>query len=667
MEVLCPSSPHPYRAVPGMRGFRLLLALVLTLATVASLGMAGASTSSAAPSPRPAAACSTAPVNPNANARARNLLCYVVSQYGNHVLSGQQESTWIGGPEYEMEYIRRNTGRYPAIRSLDYGDSKDFASRAIAWWRAGGIPMIGYHMGAPTKPDTYEGTQMAVSINAVLSPGTAEHASFVQRLDGAAAELKKLKDAGVPAIWRPFHEAGGTWFWWSKEGGSQYNHLWRFMFDYFTRTRGLDNLIWLHGFNGSPQASFYPGKSYVDIDGADTYAGNGNYDPQKAMYVSNRAVVGSSIPIALHENGPIPDPGRLQSSGARWVLFNTWHGNHLTVSNSVSHLNTVYNHSYVITRDEVPNLNQPFSEALSPVLCTDTFPRACVPCHEQVLGPPTPLETKVTFRRVHATALRLLVLPVLTAVLVLLIPTPAQAADPVRVMPLGDSITGSPGCWRAALWQKTVAGGQSADFVGTLRDPGCGVSYDGDNEGHGGYLATNIADQNLLPGWLSATRPDVVMMHLGTNDVWSNIPSTTILAAYSKLVRQMRASNPSMRILVAQILPMNPSGCSDCGRRVVSLNAAIPGWATANSTTSSPITVVDQWSGFRTATDTSDGVHPNSSGNTKITDRWYPALSGAIRSHRQPLRAAGTTSRDTRDDLRTSQRAPTRTREELLV
>ncbi len=103
-------------------------------------------------------------------------------------------------------------------------------------------------------------------------------------------------------------------------------------------------------------------------------------------------------------------------------------------------------------------------------------------------------------------------------------PSAASAAAPVRVMPLGDSITGSPGCWRALLWNRLQAGGYTAvDFVGTLGPQGCGQPYDGDNEGHGGALVTNVANQNLLPGWLSATRPDVVLMHFGTNDVWSNI------------------------------------------------------------------------------------------------------------------------------------------------
>ena len=211
-------------------------------------------------------------------------------------------------------------------------------------------------------------------------------------------------------------------------------------------------------------------------------------------------------------------------------------------------------------------------------------------------------------------------------------PTTPAPGGKVKVMPLGDSITGSPGCWRALLWQKLQQAERASavDFVGTLPAQGCGFSYDGENEGHGGYLATNVADQNQLPGWLSATRPDVVMMHFGTNDVWNNKSPATILAAFTKLVGQMRASNPRMKILVAQILPMNPSNCAQCGQRVTAFNAAIPSWASGISTATSPVTVVDQWSGFSTSSDTSDGVHPNDSGNRKMADRWYPALTAAL-------------------------------------
>ncbi|MET7710371.1 cellulose binding domain-containing protein [Micromonospora sp. NPDC005413] len=211
------------------------------------------------------------------------------------------------------------------------------------------------------------------------------------------------------------------------------------------------------------------------------------------------------------------------------------------------------------------------------------------------------------------------------------IAAPPAAAAPVRVMPLGDSITGSPGCWRSTLWNRLqTTGYPNVDFVGTLGPQGCGQPYDGDNEGHGGYLVTNVANQNLLPGWLSATRPDIVLMHFGTNDVWSNITPTTILAAYSKLVDQMRASNPTMRVIVAKIIPMAPPTCAECGQRVVALNAAIGGWAAGKTTAQSPIVVVDQWTGVNTAADTYDGVHPNASGDQKMSDRWYPALAAAL-------------------------------------
>jgi lysophospholipase L1-like esterase len=109
----------------------------------------------------------------------------------------------------------------------------------------------------------------------------------------------------------------------------------------------------------------------------------------------------------------------------------------------------------------------------------------------------------------------------------------------------------------------------------------------------GGFLATNIANQNLLPNWLSSTKPDIVMMHLGTNDIWSNIPPSTITIAFSKLIDQMRASKPTMNILVAKIIPMAPLNCAECGQRVVALNSAIGTWAASKSTSASNITVVD--------------------------------------------------------------------------
>jgi len=205
------------------------------------------------------------------------------------------------------------------------------------------------------------------------------------------------------------------------------------------------------------------------------------------------------------------------------------------------------------------------------------------------------------------------------------------AQDKIKIMPLGDSITGSPGCWRALLWRKLQdAGIKNVDFVGTLPAQGCGFTYDGENEGHGGFLATNIAKQNQLPGWLDRSKPDIVMMHLGTNDVWNNQTPAQIIASFDTLVKQMRTSKKTMKILVAQIIPMKPSNCADCGTRVVNLNKAIQQWAPTASTADSPLTVVDCWTGFDDGTMTGDGVHPNDRGNTAMVNCWYAPLVKAI-------------------------------------
>jgi lysophospholipase L1-like esterase len=213
----------------------------------------------------------------------------------------------------------------------------------------------------------------------------------------------------------------------------------------------------------------------------------------------------------------------------------------------------------------------------------------------------------------------------------------ASAPAPVRIMPLGDSITAGTGCWRAMLWhQLQTAGHTNIDFVGGVSDGGgCnpGYAYDFDHEGHGGYSATGIADNNQLPAWLSAAMPDIVVMHLGTNDMWGHyIATATKLAAFTKLVGQMRANNPNVKIIVAKIIPMSASSCSTCPADIIEFNNALPAWAAGLHTAQSPLVLVDQWTGFDPAVDTGDGVHPNNSGYLKMANRFHPALAQALGS-----------------------------------
>jgi lysophospholipase L1-like esterase len=229
-----------------------------------------------------------------------------------------------------------------------------------------------------------------------------------------------------------------------------------------------------------------------------------------------------------------------------------------------------------------------------------------------------------------------LLVAALATVMLGVVGRPALAeAKPVRILPLGDSITAGTGCWRAFLWHRLeTTGYRNIDFVGSMTDGGgCnpGYGYDTDHEGHGGFSATGIADQNQLPGWLASARPDVVLVHLGTNDMWGgHITLAAKLAAFTKLVGQMRANNPDVKILVAQIIPISRSVCSTCSADVVAFDEALPGWAAGLTTARSPIVLVDQWTGFDAVADNTDGIHPSNAGYQKMADRWYPALAKVL-------------------------------------
>jgi len=298
--------------------------------------------------------CGVEPVNPNATVQARNLLCYIYSISGNHVLSGQQETSW-DNPEGDIDFYVDNLGVYPAILGGDFLYTDGTTERAIAYWEAGGIPMIRYHMGAPPLGDSYENSQGTTNLNNVLTPGTAEYESFIDKLDYAADELLRLQAANAAVLFAPLHEVQPNgWFWWSKGSGQQFIALWQLMFDYLTETRGVNNLVWLMPFSGSPNGAYDPGPAYADLAGPDTYGTN---QPFTAMYATTRNIVGTTRPIPLHETGTIPNPDQMfQNGAAPWVLFNIWSG-YQRSANDLADIQNTYASEYTITRDEVPNLD----------------------------------------------------------------------------------------------------------------------------------------------------------------------------------------------------------------------------------------------------------------------------------------------------------------------
>ncbi len=291
--------------------------------------------------------------NPSPSKEAKALYAYLNDIKGKKTLSGQMYASW--GYD-ELKYIKEVTGKQPAIRGMDFINSRENdaeVQHAIDWWKGGGIPTIMWHWGAPAIGEGYENSKKPVDIDSIFIEGTPQNLSFWKELKTKAALLEKVRDAHVPVLWRPFHELNGNWFWWGKQGPEKFKKLWITVYNYLVNDRKLNNLIWVLCYTGSPDAAWFPGKQYVDIAGADTYGVGDN--PQTSMYKKVADIVGDKMPITYHECGTPPNPDKSIADGTIWSWWMEWHTGHLQKVDK-EYLKTVYNHDLIITLDEVPDI-----------------------------------------------------------------------------------------------------------------------------------------------------------------------------------------------------------------------------------------------------------------------------------------------------------------------
>jgi acyl-CoA thioesterase-1 len=202
-----------------------------------------------------------------------------------------------------------------------------------------------------------------------------------------------------------------------------------------------------------------------------------------------------------------------------------------------------------------------------------------------------------------------------------------------KIMPLGDSITmgiSQYQCYRYYLDSLLNRVGYAHDFVGSLHitfDGSTGSGYDPDHEGHWGWAADQILPQ--IGTWARAASPDIVLMHLGDNDILHENPNGVIPRTINELgaiIDTLRGVNPLVTIFIAQLIPA--IGSRD-RMYIDSLNQQIPALAASRSTGQSRIIVVDQNTGFNYATDIADDYHPNSSGARKMAAKWFAALQSS--------------------------------------
>lgn len=106
-----------------------------------------------------------------------------------------------------------------------------------------------------------------MNLSRVYTPGSQDYDTFRVIMDRWAEGLQEVEDHDVVVLWRPFNEArDGKW--WCLQPVAQYQALYRYTFDYLTRTKGLNNLLWVFDpVRNKEDLAYYPGNEYVDIVG----------------------------------------------------------------------------------------------------------------------------------------------------------------------------------------------------------------------------------------------------------------------------------------------------------------------------------------------------------------------------------------------------------------
>ncbi|MBN1609503.1 MAG: endoglucanase [Polyangiaceae bacterium] len=210
-------------------------------------------------------------------------------------------------------------------------------------------------------------------------------------------------------------------------------------------------------------------------------------------------------------------------------------------------------------------------------------------------------------------------------------------ASPCKILPLGDSITlgmGSTdnGGYRSPLFKLVVEANQSITFTGSqMAGPTTvsGQSFPRNHEGYSGYTVESgystygtpgIADKVPAPAF--NTIPDIVLLHIGTNDLTSSDAKSTTADRLDKLLTKIASAAPDALVVVAQVIPLGYSSTD-----WTTYNSKIPGLVEAHAAKGEHMTVVDM---SKLPSNQLNGVHPTDQGYATMAGYWYDSIKGYL-------------------------------------
>lgn len=198
-------------------------------------------------------------------------------------------------------------------------------------------------------------------------------------------------------------------------------------------------------------------------------------------------------------------------------------------------------------------------------------------------------------------------------------PNPTEPISVTKIMPLGDSITLGVQSSYLNGYRRPLAlllEKYKVDFVGSVHWAG-NPDFDGDNEGHGGWEAGQIRDN--VYNWLVANPADIVLLHIGTNNIVHNQKAEDIIIEIAQIIDEIYRYNSDVVIILAQII-----NWADAGRiqyqETSKLNSLI-------NNLSNKAYVVNMESALNYPDDFSDMLHPNDSGYKKMAEVWFSAMN----------------------------------------
>lgn len=203
---------------------------------------------------------------------------------------------------------------------------------------------------------TYEPKSTTFDLKNAVTEGTWEYNYVQYDLANISKYLLLLKEANIPVLWRPLHEASGGWFWWGTDAES-FKKLWIMMFNYF-KEQGIDNLIWVWT-SQIGDDTWYPGDNYVDIVGCDLYGTT--TDPAQSYTsltntYSHKIVTLSECGWSDNSNDRIANISTQINAGAKWSWFMPWYDNADATNKHADDTwwQDAMQCEQVITRDQLP-------------------------------------------------------------------------------------------------------------------------------------------------------------------------------------------------------------------------------------------------------------------------------------------------------------------------